>query len=207
MWPSNPRSGEYPEETKIEKDTCTPMFTASWFIIADEWMKKLWYIYTIDYYSAIKRNTFESVLMRGVNIEPIIQSEVRKRYINIIYWHTYMESMKMNLYAWQQCRNWASRVAQRIKGLPSIRETWVWSLSWEDPLEKVTSTHSGTLAWKIPWMEKPARLQSMGSQRVGQDWPTTFTFTFFQWRNGHGKQTYGHGGWRGGARGWDVWRE
>ena len=48
-------------------------------------MKKLWYIYTIDYYSAIKRNTFESVLMRGMNIEPIIQSEVRKRYINIIY--------------------------------------------------------------------------------------------------------------------------
>ena len=48
-------------------------------------MKKLWYIYTMEYYSAIKRNTFESVLMRWMNLEPIIQSEIRKRHINIIY--------------------------------------------------------------------------------------------------------------------------
>ena len=53
--------------------------------MTDEWMRKLWYIYTMEYYSAIKRNTFESVLMRWMNLEPILQSEVRKRKINIIY--------------------------------------------------------------------------------------------------------------------------
>ena len=63
----------------------------------------------------------------------------------------------------------ASLVAQTVKCLPAIRETQVQSLGWEDPLEKEMATHSSTLAWKIPWMEEPDRLQSMGSQRVGQD--------------------------------------
>ena len=69
----------YPEGTKIEKDTCIPLFIAALFTIArtwkqprcpstDEWIKKLWYIYTMEYYSAIKRNAFESVLMRWVNL-------------------------------------------------------------------------------------------------------------------------------------------
>ena len=49
-------------------------------------------------------------------------------------------------------------------------ETWVWSLGQEDPLEKEKASHSSTLAWKIPWMEQPGRLWSMGSQRVGHDW-------------------------------------
>ena len=60
-------------------------------------------------------------------------------------------------------------MAQRIKHLPALWETWVRSLVREDPLEKEMATHSGTLAWKIPWMEKPRRLQSMGSQRVERD--------------------------------------
>ena len=58
----------------------------------------------------------------------------------------------------------ASLEAQRVKHLPSMWETWVWSLGWEDPLEKEKATHSGTLVWKIPWTEKPGRLQSIGSQ-------------------------------------------
>ena len=72
------------------------MFIAGLFTIArtwkqsrcpstDEWIKKLWYIHTMEYYSAIKRNTFESVLMRWMITEPIIHSEVRKRKINIVY--------------------------------------------------------------------------------------------------------------------------
>ena len=56
-----------------------------------------------------------------------------------------------------------------VKHLPAMRETWVQSLGWEDPLEKEMATHSITLAWKIPWMEEPGRLQSMGLQRVGHD--------------------------------------
>ena len=63
----------------------------------------------------------------------------------------------------------ASLLAQRVKCLPTMRETWVQSLGQEDPLEKEMVTHSRTLAWKIPWMEKPGRLQSMGSQRVRHD--------------------------------------
>ena len=84
--PTIPLLGIYPEETISEKDTCTPMFTAELFTIArkqkqprcsltGEWIK-LQYIYIVEYYSAIKRNTFESVLMRWMNLEPIIQSEV-----------------------------------------------------------------------------------------------------------------------------------
>ena len=63
----------------------------------------------------------------------------------------------------------ASLVAQRVKRLPAVQETWVRSLGQEDPLEKEMAAHSSTLAWKIPWTEKPGRLQSMGSQRVGHD--------------------------------------
>ena len=62
-----------------------------------------------------------------------------------------------------------SLVAQTVKHLPAMRETWVQSLGQEDPLEKEVATHSNTLAWKIPWTEEPGRLQSMGSQRVGHD--------------------------------------
>ena len=81
--------GIYPEETKIEKDTCTPKFTVALFTTArtwkqprdpltDKWMK-LWCIYTMEYYPAIKRNHYESVLMRQMNREPIIQSEVSQK--------------------------------------------------------------------------------------------------------------------------------
>ena len=65
---------------------------------------------------------------------------------------------------------WMSRsspVAQTVKHLPAMRKIWVRSLGWEDPLEKEMATHSSTLAWKIPWMEEPGRLQSMESQRDG----------------------------------------
>ena len=60
----------------------------------------------------------------------------------------------------------ASLVAQMVKNLPAMQETWVRSLGWEDPLEKGMATHSSILAWKIPWTEVPGRLQSMGSHRV-----------------------------------------
>ena len=60
-------------------------------------------------------------------------------------------------------------MAQRVKRLPEMQETWIRSLGQEDPLEKGMATHSSTLAWKIPWTEKPGGLQSMGPQRVGHD--------------------------------------
>ena len=60
-------------------------------------------------------------------------------------------------------------MAQTVKRLPTMRETWVQSLGLEDLLEKEMAKHSSILAWKIPWMEEPGKLQSMGSQRVGHD--------------------------------------
>ena len=63
----------------------------------------------------------------------------------------------------------ASLVAQRVKRLPAMWETWVQSLGQEYPLEKETATHSSIHAWKIPWTEEPVGLQSNGSQRVGYD--------------------------------------
>ena len=69
-------------------------------------------------------------------------------------------------------------VAQRLKHLPPAWETWVQSLGWKAPLEKGIATHSCTIAWKIPWMEEPSRLHSMGQQRVGHDWATSLYFSF-----------------------------
>ena len=82
--------GIHTKETRIERDTCTPIFTAATFTIArtwkqprcpsaDEWIRKLWYICTMEYYSAIKKNAFESVLIRWMKLEPIIQSEVSQK--------------------------------------------------------------------------------------------------------------------------------
>ena len=88
--PGIPLLGIHTEETRIERDMCTPMFIAALFTIArtckpprypsaDKWIRKLWYIYTMEYYSAIKKNAFESVLMRCMELEPIIQSEVSQK--------------------------------------------------------------------------------------------------------------------------------
>ena len=60
-------------------------------------------------------------------------------------------------------------MAQKVKNLPAMQETWVQSLGWGSPLEKGMATHSNILAWRIPWIEEPGRLQSMESQRVGHN--------------------------------------
>ena len=86
----------------IERDTCTPVFVAALFVIArawkqprcpmaDKWIRKLWYIYTVECYSAIKKNAFESVLMRWMKLEPIIQSEVSQK-------EKHQYSMLMHIY-------------------------------------------------------------------------------------------------------------
>ena len=102
------------------KNTCTPVFIASQFTIArawkqprcplaDEWIRKQWYIYTMEYYSAIKKNTFESVLMRWMKLEPIMQSEVsqKEKHQYRILTHTYgiQMTVMMTLYARPQKRH------------------------------------------------------------------------------------------------------
>ena len=107
------------EETRIERDTCPPVFIAALFIIArtwkqlrcpsaDEWRRKLWYIYTMEYYSAIKKNTFESVLMRWMKLEPIIQSEVsqkEKHQYSILIYMEFRKMVTITLYVRQQKRH------------------------------------------------------------------------------------------------------
>ena len=68
--------------------------------------------------------------------------------------------------------SWTCLVAQTVKNPPAMRETWIWSLGWEEPLEESMATHSNILAWQIPMTEEPGGLQSMGSQRAGHDWAT-----------------------------------
>ena len=100
--PAIPLLGIQTEETRIERDTCTPVFIAVLFTIArmweqprcplaDEWIRKLWCIHTMDYYSAIKKNAYESVLTRWMKLVPIIQSEVsqKEKHQCSILRHTY----------------------------------------------------------------------------------------------------------------------
>ena len=93
----NPTPGDKPEKAIIQKVTCTPVFIAAVFIVArtwkqpkcsstEEWIKKMWYIYTMEYYSAIKRNKIGSFVETWMDLETVIQSEVsRKRKTGIIY--------------------------------------------------------------------------------------------------------------------------
>ena len=101
IWPSNPTAGHTTKETRIERHICTPIFIEALFTIArtwkqprypltDEWVNKLWYIHKMEYYSGIKKNAFESILMRWMKLEPIIQSEVRETpigYTNTYIWN------------------------------------------------------------------------------------------------------------------------
>ena len=86
--PAIPLLDAHTKETRTEGDMCIPMFIAALFTrtwkqprcpSADEWIRQLWYIYTMEYYSDVKKNTFESVLMRWMKLEPIIQSEVSQK--------------------------------------------------------------------------------------------------------------------------------
>ena len=70
----------------------------------------------------------------------------------------------VHLWVYTGYSQWASLVAQRVKNLPPVQETWVWSLGWEDPPGEGNATHSSTLAWRISWTQEPGGLQSMGSQ-------------------------------------------
>ena len=172
--PAIPLLGIHTEETRRERDTCTPMFIAALFIIArtwkqprcpsaDEWIRKLWFIYTMEYYSNIKMNTFESVLMRWMNLELITQSEVSQRDRegngNPLQ-YSFLEN-PMDGGAW-----WAA-----VRG---VTKSWTrlsdFTFTFHfHALEKEMETHSSVLAWRIPGTGEPGGLPSMGSHRVRHD--------------------------------------
>ena len=103
--PEIPLLGIYPEKTIIQKDTCPPLFIAALFTIArswkqpkcsstDDWMKKMWYMYTMEYYSGIKRNEVRSFAEMWMDLETVIQSEVSQREKPISYINTYMWNLE-----------------------------------------------------------------------------------------------------------------
>ena len=95
----------------------------------------------------------------------------------------------------------ASQVAQRVKRLPAVQETWVRSLGREDPLEESMVTHSSTLAWRIPWTEVPGGLQSMGSQsQTGLRVFTSLHVVGGGWKGGDQEEGEEEGGQGGGPR-------
>ena len=102
-------------------------------------------------------------------------------HIQTVIYHSYsvlVRIIELTVYTCVYVYMWASLVAQTVKRLPGMWETWVWSLGWEDPLEKGMATQSSTLAWKIPWTEEPGRLQSVHWVATSQIRLSNFTFTF-----------------------------
>ena len=89
----------------------------------------------------------------------------------ILWTSLWINNFDSNNFDWRQSPV-SSLVAQSVKNLPAVHETWVRCLGWEDPLEKEMATHSSILAWKTSWTEEPGGLQSMGSQRLRHDWVT-----------------------------------
>ena len=85
------------------------------------------------------------------------------------FWESIYSDLLLNFNWIVRCLIWASLVAQSVKNLPAMQETWVQSLVWEYPLEKEMATHSSILAWRIPGTGEPGGLPSMGSHRVGHD--------------------------------------
>ena len=124
--PATPPPGIYPEKTTLLKDICTARFIATWFTIGKiwrglscpltyKWIKKLWYIYTVEYYSAIQRDEFESVELRWTNLESVIQSEgSQKEITNIIYEQIYMGSTKMYRWTYLHGRSRDSDIENRL---------------------------------------------------------------------------------------------
>ena len=79
-----------------------------------------------------------------------------------------------------QCINFGFSCGSEVKNLPAMQEAQIWSLGWEEPLEKVMVTHSTILAWRIPWTGEPGRLQFIGLQRIRHNW-VTFTSKYNTW--------------------------
>ena len=145
IWPSNPSAGEF----KL-KDSCISMFISGLFTIArtwkpprcplaDEWIKKLWYIYTVEYYSAIKRNAFESVLMGWMNLEPIIQRSKSERERQILYINAYIWNLEI-WYQWSYLQGSKGDTHIKNRLLDSVRES-EGGMIWENSIEICTLSY------------------------------------------------------------------
>ena len=141
MWPSNSTTGYIPRENHNLKDTCTPVFIAALFTIArtwkqpkcpstEEWIKKLWYIYTMEYYSAIKRNKIGSFVGTWMDLESVIQSEVSQKEKNKYRILTHMCRIWKDWYRWSylQSRNRDTGIENKHMDTKGARRVW---MNWE----------------------------------------------------------------------------
>ena len=133
--------------------------------------------YYIYYYGqeSLRRNAVAIIVQKSPKCSAWIQSQKWQNDLCSFPRHTIQYHSNPSLCPKKWCwRSWSWMVlcGSEVKHLPPMQETQVRSLGWEDRLEKEMVTHSSILAWRIPWMEKPGRVQSMGSQRVGHDWVT-----------------------------------
>ena len=142
--PAIPLLGIYPEKTIIQKDTCTPMFIEALLTVAktwkqskclltDEWIKKMWYIYTVEYYSAIKNEIMPFAAI-WVQLEIIILSEVRKRKTNIIWYHLHVESKIWHKWTYSRNRNRLTDIENWlvVAKCRGVGEGWTGSLGLVD---------------------------------------------------------------------------
>ena len=149
--PAIPLLGIYPEKTTIQKDICTPVFIAALFTIArswkqpkcpstEEWIKKMWYIYIMEYYSAIKSNEIGSFVETWMDLETVIQSKVRNRKTNIVYLPIYVESRKMVQMTGLQGRNRDTDVENKCMDTKGGKEGVGGGMNWETGIDTYTLT-------------------------------------------------------------------
>ena len=137
MWPSNPTTGIYPEKTIIQEDTCTPKFIAALFTIARTWkqpkcpstkgwIKKMWYIYTMEYYSCIKRNKIGSFVEMWMDLETVLQSEVSQKEKNKYHILMHICGIWKNWYRryYLQSRNRDTNVENKCLDTKGKRGEW-----------------------------------------------------------------------------------
>ena len=159
---------------------CTAIFIAAWFTIAkrwkqpkcppmNEWMGKQNVVYT---YSGVLFSLKYGGYSDRMKIQDALLTDKWSQKENTIWFHLYKFPRRVKFIETEK----ASLVAQMVKNLPAMPETWVWSLGREDVLEKGMATYSSILTWEIPQTEEFGRLQPMGSQRVGHNWVTN-TYT------------------------------
>ena len=134
--------------------------------------KVVWYSQPFKNFSTAITTKFQFVVIHTVNGFSIVNKAELDVFLELLHFLWSNGCLQFDL--WFLCL-----VAQMVKHLPKIQETWVWPLGQEDPLEKEMATHSSILAWKIPWTGEPGSLKSTGSQRVGHDWVTSLFLCLF----------------------------
>ena len=190
MWSSNPTLGHIPRQNYNSKNTCTPMFIAALFTIAktwkqpkrpstDEWIKKMWYIYTMEYFSAMKKNEIMPFEATWMQLEIIILSEFSKRKTNTIWYHLYVESKIRHKWPYLRNRNILTVIENRL--LVAKLEGGRGGMNWEVAVSRCKLLY-------IEWLNNKVLLYSTGSyiqypviNRNGKEYKKRMCIYIYNW--------------------------